>query len=73
MAEHPDAHADPHAGEAMVGPHGAPDDHGDTHGHDDHAHSGETLGPIDVTRWTAAAVGILLGLFVVLALIQALN
>jgi hypothetical protein len=67
MAEHPD----PHAGESMVGPHGAADDHGDDSGHDDHAHAAETLGPIDVTRWTAAAIGVLLGLFVVLALIQA--
>ena len=39
---------DPHAGESMVGPHGAADDHGDAHGHDDHAHGGEALGPIDV-------------------------
>jgi hypothetical protein len=66
MSERPD----PHAGEDMVGPHGQADDHGDTHGHDDHAHAAGTLGPLDVQAWTAAAVGILLGLVVILALIQ---
>lgn len=62
---------DPHAGESMVGPQGAADDHGDTDGHDDHAHGGTALGPIDVASWGAAAVGVALGLVVVLALIQA--
>ena len=63
--------ADPHAGESMVGPHGAADDHGDTHGHDDHAHGGDALGPLDVRAWGAGLVGILLGLVVMLAFIQA--
>jgi hypothetical protein len=62
---------DPHAGEATVGPHGAADDHGDTHGHDDHAHGGETLGPVNVLAWAAAIGGIALGLVVMLAFIQA--
>lgn len=62
---------DPHAGEAAVGPHGAPDDHGDTHGHDDHAHGGETLGPVDMRAWGAAILGIVLGLVVMVAFIQA--
>jgi hypothetical protein len=62
---------DPHAGEAGVGPHGAPDDHGDTHGHDDHAHDTETLGPVNVLAWAAAIGGIALGLVVMLALVQA--
>jgi len=63
---------DPYAGESMVGPHGAADDHGDSDGHDDHAHDGMWLGPIDVMAWGAAAVGVVLGLVVVLALVQAL-
>ena len=70
MSERPDPNADAHA-ESMVAPHVSADDHGDDGGHDDHAHGGDELGPIDVTRWTAAAVGVLLGLVVVLALIQA--
>ena len=62
---------DPHADEATVGPHGAADDHGDTHGHDDHAHGGETLGPVNLQAWGAALVGIALGLVVMVAFIQA--
>ena len=64
-------HADPHAGESMVGPHGSAEDHGDTHGHDDHAHGGEALGPFDLPKWGAAALGLVLGLVVVLAFLQA--
>jgi hypothetical protein len=67
MSERPD----PHAGEAMVGPHGAADDHGDSHGHDDHAHGGEALGPVDVQAWGAAILGILLGLVIMIAFFQA--
>jgi hypothetical protein len=67
MAEHPDAHA----GDDVVGPHGSTDDHGGDHGHDDHADM--ALGPVDVPRWGAAAAGVLLGLLVVLALMQALR
>jgi hypothetical protein len=62
---------DPHAGEAAVGPHGTPDDHGADHGHDDHAHGDDTLGPVDVQAWAAALVGIALGLVVMFAFIQA--
>ncbi len=73
MAEHPPAeHANPHAGESMVGPHGAADDHGDTHGHDDHAHGGATLGRVDVPMWGMAVLGILLGFIVAIAFLQAL-
>ena len=64
---------DPHAGESMVGPHGAADDHGADHGHDDHGHGGEALGPYDRMAWGMAALGILLGLVVVVALMQALS
>lgn len=66
-------HANPHAGEEMLGPHGAAGDHGEDHGHDDHGHGdGEALGPIDVKLWGAAALGVLLGLVVVVALMLAL-
>jgi hypothetical protein len=40
------------------------DDHGETDGHDDHAHGSEALGPVDVQAWGAFAVGIALGLIV---------
>jgi hypothetical protein len=40
---------------------------------DDHAHAETALGPIDVSRWGAAALGVLLGLVVVLALVQSLS
>ena len=69
MSERDDAHA----GESMVGPHGAVDDHGDAHGHDDHAHGGEALGPFDVTIWAMAVLGILLGLVVAFAFLQAVG
>jgi hypothetical protein len=62
---------DPHAGESMVGPHGAADDHGADHGHDDHAHDGAALGPIDRMAWGMAGLGVLLGLVVAIALLQA--
>jgi hypothetical protein len=65
------ADPNPHADESTVGPHGAADDHGDTHGHDDHAHGTEALGPINVASWAAAALGIVLGLVIVFAFIQA--
>jgi hypothetical protein len=45
--------------------HHLPDDHGEDHGHDDHAHAGEeTLGPIDTAAWLAGAVGIGIGLVI---------
>lgn len=71
MSERPD----PHAGESMAGPHGSAEDHGDADGHDDHnmgeGHGAMALGPFDVQMWAAAAVGILLGLVVMLAFIRA--
>jgi hypothetical protein len=64
---------DLHAGESMVGPHGAVDDHGTDHGHDDHAHAGIELGPIDRTAWAMGALGILLGLLIAAAFLAASN
>lgn len=55
-------------GDIDAEPHG-PDDHGETDGHDDHAHGSEALGPIDTTRWGAFVGGILLGLVVAVCLV----
>ena len=46
-----------------------PDDHGETDGHDDHAHAEEALGPVDVQAWGALILGIAAGLLVVLCLV----
>lgn len=47
------APADEHDGPV----HGAVD-HGGEHGHDDHAHAGEVLGPVDTWAWGAGLLGI---------------
>ena len=64
--------AEAHGAEAHA-PHAA-DEHAtdDVHGHDDHSRGSE-IGPIDVRAWGALAVGVALGLVVVLALIQSLS
>ena len=55
---------DPHAGDTMVGSHGA-DDHGDRNGHDVHAHDdGDALGSVDLRAWGAGVLGIVGGLIV---------
>jgi hypothetical protein len=69
MASMTDPRATPHAADGMIGPHGAMDDHGADHGHDDHAHgSAGALGPVDVRAWGAGLLGIVLGLAVAVAL-----
>jgi hypothetical protein len=67
MASMAEAH-DAHAAHAV-------DEHAtdDVHGHDDHGRHATEAGPIDVQAWGALAVGVLLGLLVVLALVQSLN
>lgn len=61
-----DKHADDAPGhEGAVGHH-LPDDHGEDHGHDDHAHADETLGPIDAAAWGAGIAGVLIGLAIAL-------
>lgn len=65
-----------HAGEDMAEAHGSADAHGDdAHGDDGHddAHTSAALGPVDIQAWGAAAVGVLLGLVVVLALVLSLS
>lgn len=66
-------HADDVPGHEGAVAHHATDDHGDEHGHDDHAHTDEPLGPIDVPAWGAGLAGILLGLAVALAFMLATN
>jgi len=63
---------DQHASDTpMAGsPHGL-GDHGETHGHDDHAHAEEPLGPVDWPAWGAGVLGVALGLVVVWAFILA--
>ena len=60
---------DPHEGDAPghagAVAHHATDDHGDEHGHDDHAHGEEPLGPIDAAAWGAGLVGAITALIVV--------
>ena len=58
----------PHDSDAMAGPHGSTDDHGETHGHDDHAHAAMALGTLDNGAWAAGLGGILLGFVVAIAL-----
>jgi len=49
-------------------PHGL-GDHGETHGHDDHGHAEEALGPIDWPAWGAGALGAVAGLLVAWAFV----
>jgi hypothetical protein len=54
--------------------HHALDDHGEEHGHDDHAHDDtDPLGPIDIYAWGAGALGVVLGLGVVWAFALAIR
>jgi hypothetical protein len=58
-----DDHKQHQPGDIADEPHGL-DDHGGEHGHDDHAHASDALGPVDVQAWGALALGIGLGLAV---------
>ena len=55
-------HPDDVPGHAGAVAHHTTDDHGEDHGHDDHAHEEEPLGPIDVRAWGAGILGMVLGL-----------
>jgi hypothetical protein len=68
-----DPHQDDAPGHADAVAHHATDDHGDEHGHDDHAHAEQPLGPIDVPAWGAGILGVALGLAVVVAFMLATN
>jgi hypothetical protein len=57
-----DQHHDDVPGHAGAVAHHETTDHGDDHGHDDHAHADEeALGPIDLAAWGAGIVGLLIG------------
>ena len=69
MAHPHDSDAPGHEGAVA---HHATDDHGEEHGHDDHAHGdGEALGPIDTLAWGAGVLGVALGVVVWVCLIFA--
>ena len=64
----PDVHG---ASQAVEGPHGSTADHGDGHGHDDHGHAQEPLGPIDWPMWGIGVLGVVLALAVIAAMVLA--
>lgn len=66
----PPAHG-AHSDDGMVGPHGATTDHGEDHGHDDHAHGDEPFEKVDLPAWGAGVLGVVLGILVVVALVIA--
>ena len=51
-------------GHAGAADHQTTDDHGGDHGHDDHAHAEDGLGPIDVAAWGAGVAGVAIGLVI---------
>ena len=56
-------HDDDLPGHAGAVAHHDLDDHGEDHGHDDHAHGDEPgLGPIDLPAWGAGLLGVVIGL-----------
>jgi hypothetical protein len=65
----------PHDGDAPGHPgavdHHATDDHGDGHGHDDHAHAEEALGPVDTAAWGAGIVGVAVGILIAVCFVLA--
>ncbi|MGZ8438026.1 MAG: hypothetical protein ACXW4H_05030 [Candidatus Limnocylindrales bacterium] len=62
-----DRHADDAPGHEGAVAHHLPDDHGEDHGHDDHAHAEEPLGPIDIAAWAAGVAGVAIGLAIAAA------
>jgi hypothetical protein len=65
-AQVPDTHGTSHA---VEGPHGSTADHGDGHGHDDHGHVSEPLGPTDWAMWGVGVLGAAVALVVVWAIV----
>jgi ABC-type Zn2+ transport system substrate-binding protein/surface adhesin len=63
-----DRHTEDAPGHDGAVAHHLPDDHGEDHGHDDHAHADEQpLGPIDTAAWLAGIVGVAIGLAIAVA------
>ena len=59
-----DQHADDAPGHPGAVAHHSTDDDGDDHGHDDHAHAEETLGPLDRMAWGAGLLGVVIGVVI---------
>jgi hypothetical protein len=59
-----DPHDDDAPGHAGAVAHHETDDHGDDHGHDDHAHGEEPLGPLDGAAWGAGILGVVIGVVI---------
>ena len=47
------------------------DDHGEDHGHDDHAHAEEALGPVDRAAWGAGILGVVIGIVIAFCFVLA--
>ena len=66
---------DPHVADAPghegAVAHHEPDDHGDGHGHDDHAHGEEPLGPVDGAAWGAGLFGVAIGVAIAFCFVLA--
>jgi ABC-type Zn2+ transport system substrate-binding protein/surface adhesin len=66
-----DQHAVDRPGHEDAVRHHLTDDHGEDHGHDDHAHGEESLGPIDVVAWLAGLLGVAIALLIVFGFVLA--
>jgi hypothetical protein len=66
-----DPHADDIPGHAGAVAHHETIDHGDDHGHDDHAHPEEALGPIDWGAWGAGILGVVIGVVIAFCFVLA--
>lgn len=58
----PDQHG---PSDIVAGPHGSTADHGEDHGHGDHAPAGEALGSIDWAMWGVGVLGVVAALVIV--------
>ena len=63
-----DADAPGHEGAVA---HHALDDHGEDHGHDDHARAEEPLGPVDRAAWGAGILGVAIGIVIAFCFVLA--
>jgi ABC-type Zn2+ transport system substrate-binding protein/surface adhesin len=62
-----DRHAADAPGHEGAVAHHLPEDHGQDHGHDDHAHGEEALGPVDTAAWAAGVAGVVIALAIAAA------
>lgn len=60
-----DQHVTDQPGHGGAVAHHQADDHGEEHGHDDHAHADEAaLGPIDLAAWGAGLLGVVVAVVI---------